>query len=235
MNTKLIDIETLSIFDIETVGITATFEDLQREHPRLATLWLKRAEFLRERFKDNNAELSDDELWQLKSGLHPEYAKVICVSFGVFVAGKLKVLSFSGHDEHEILTQTNAAFVKSHEQGRILSGANIERFDIPFLWKRMLVNKIHPAASINLWGKKPWEYKMMDIMKFWSGGAWQEGFVSLDTMSALFGIDSPKAEMQASRVHGVYWHDKRIDLVTEYCEKDVIAVSSIVKIISEIS
>jgi hypothetical protein len=232
---NLFDINTLAVLDIETVGVCGTFEELKDKYPRLASLWTERSKWLKDRY-NNNTELSVSELWELKSGLHAEFAKVICITFGVFdeAGGPHKLVSYSGDDEVEILTSANTVLNRIHSQGRVIAGHTIERFDLPFMWKRMLVNKIRPAEVLTTWNKKPWQLTHFDVAKFWSGGAWQEGFTSLDTMSALFDVKSPKAEMQASRVHNIYWMEGGIEKIKDYCEGDVTVTMDVIKILSDI-
>lgn len=230
-----IDLNRLVVLDIETVGKTATYQDLKNNDPRLAELWEKRSAWLKERYSDNNGPLSVDELWEQKSGLHAEYGKVICVTFGIFNGEENVLQSFYGDDETDILKKTRTVLSNSDAKGLSIAGHTIERFDVPFLWKRMLANKMKPPHIITTWDKKPWDMKFFDVAKFWGGGAWQEGFTSLDTMSAIFGVESPKAEMQASRVHGVYYANSgNIESIKRYCEGDVVATMDLIREFSKL-
>lgn len=227
------DLKKLLVFDIETAGTVSSLDDLSALNPHLAKLWMNRTEWLKTRYPENK-DLSSDDMFKLKSGLHPEFGRVVCVTFGTFVEEPYangtftyKVNSFSGTDEKDILEKTNKVLSNAGNAGFILSGHTIERFDIPFLWKRLLINKIKPANIITLHDKKPWDIKLLDISKFWSGGAWQEGFTSLDTMSAVFGFASPKAEMQANRVHVQYYNGEH-DVIKNYCEGDVVATMNLI-------
>jgi len=230
----VVDIKRLAVVDIETVGVTGTFADLSERQPRLAAKWLERAKWLKERYKDTNGSMSTDDLWQHKAGLHSEYGKVICVSFGVFGDDGKKVHSYYGDDEAEVLTKTATALERIDEKKRILAGHTIERFDIPFLWKRMLINRISPPGIINTWGKKPWDLNYFDLAKFWSGGAWQESFTSLDTLSAIFGVKSPKEDVKGSGVHGLYWHNAGLESIKTYCEGDIVATMNVIQILADI-
>lgn len=232
---KLIDISKITVFDIETVGMSPTLAELEKTNPRLAALWIERSKWLKDRYKDNNGEMDANALWEQKAGLHPEYGKVICATFGTFDKdGSLKIKSFYGDNEMDFLPDVNKVLDNVVRLNMLLGGHTIERFDIPFLWKRMLANRIRPSIMINVWSKKPWELSFFDIAKFWSGGPWQEGFTSLDTMSAIFGIPSPKAVVHGSRVHELYWNDKGLESIKDYCEGDVRATMEVIKIISEI-
>lgn len=223
----MINIEKLATFDIETAGGRSTLADLRTESPKMAELWKKRCEFLRSRY-DNNAEMTDDELFVLKSGLHAEFGRVVCISFGIYKNSEVIMQSSCGTDERTILEWTSDMLDKCDRLGMRLAGHTIDRFDIPYLWKRFLVNGMKPPKLIVTYGVKPWNLTSFDVAKFWSGGAWQEGFTSLDIMSTVFGIASPKDVMQASRVHDIFW-DGDMEKIQNYCEGDVRATIEIIK------
>jgi predicted PolB exonuclease-like 3'-5' exonuclease len=96
------------------------------------------------------------------------------------------------------------------------------------LFKRFLINGIKPPKIITVWNKKPWDLTFFDMAKFWSNGAWQEGYTSLDTMAALFGHASPKEFTQANQVHELFYSGK-LDEIKMYCEGDVRASIRVVK------
>jgi hypothetical protein len=43
----------------------------------------------------------------------------------------------------------------------------------------------------------------------------------LDLLAYVFGIDSPKDEIDGSTVAKVYYEDKNLNAIAEYCKKDV--------------
>jgi DNA polymerase elongation subunit (family B) len=224
----------LLFWDLETAGNWPDYNTMKETDPRFAELWMKRDAFLRERY-EGNRDLNENELFMLKSGLQPEFGRVVCASFGYFSAsGEKKVTSYYS-DEHSILTAAKGVINNAQKAGWQLCGHNIKRFDIPFLWKRMLSHKIAPPPLISAWGKKPWEMTSVDTAELWSGGVWQESFASLDTLSALFDIPSPKEVMQASRVHATYWEEKDYTKIAKYCEGDIHATMDIMSQILEIT
>ena len=131
-----------------------------------------------------------------------------------------KIQSFYGDNEKDILEKTAKVLDNSDRSGFHLSGYNIEKFDVPYLWKRMLSHGITPPKIISAWDKKPWELKFFDLAKFWSGGAWNS-FTSMDTVGALMDIGSSKGNMKGSDVHDAYWNEHRMEEIKTYCEEDV--------------
>lgn len=223
------DIRKITFFDIETVGKTADYGSLEAIDPRRADLWAQ----WQEKYKETNGDMTLNDVWVQKAGLHAEYAKVICVSFGYFDASlQKKVTSIYGDDEFELLTKVAKILNNSEANGNILGGHNIERFDIPVLWKKMLSHGIKPPSLITVLDKKPWDIKTFDTAKVWSGGSWKESFTSLDTLAAVFDVESPKKEIKATDVHDRYWQGG-LEEIMEYCERDVKATMEIAQKIIE--
>ncbi len=218
----MINLKKILFFDVETCGITATYEKLLVEKPRLAALW----KVWQDKYKDTNKDtetglpLSLNDVWVNKAGLHPEYGKIVCASFGYFDKDmQMKITSFYGHDEKDILEKCAKILNNSDNSGFSLSGYNIDKFDVSFLYKRMIVHGIVPPKIINCWDKKPWELKFIDLAKVWSGS--YNSFTSLDTLSAVLDIESPKDELKGSMVHNSYWNEDGIENIKRYCENDI--------------
>ncbi|HPW96139.1 MAG TPA: ribonuclease H-like domain-containing protein, partial [Paludibacteraceae bacterium] len=103
-----------------------------------------------------------------------------------------------------------------------LCGHNIKEFDIPFLCRRMLVNGITIPLSMNVAGKKPWETTFIDTLELWRFGDYKN-YTSLRLLTAIFGIPTPKDDIDGSMVADVYYNEKNIKRISNYCEKDVVA------------
>jgi DNA polymerase elongation subunit (family B) len=225
MINKLI-LNKVLFFDLETCGQVSTLDELDE---RLANLWHKRCDLLRSKYKDTNGDMTDEQLWQEKSGLHPEFGRICCASFGYFnEQGDLKLTSYYGEDELSILEQSKKLINKVAQQDFSLCGHTVKRFDVPYFGKRMLINGICPPSLLNLFDKKPWEMKILDIAEIFSFGAWQEGFTGLDTMCAVLDIESPKAEYHGSKVHAGFYNGES-ENIKKYCEKDVKSTAEVFK------
>jgi predicted PolB exonuclease-like 3'-5' exonuclease len=166
----------------------------------------------------------------MKSALHAEFGRVVCVSFGkikfIDNVPTAQIISYSGDDEVDILNKSFKLMNGLTKNGIKLVGHNIKRFDVPFLCKRAFIHGIEPAAPLQIWDKKPWETSLTDTSELWSFGAWQEGFTSLDLLATVLGIDSPKDDIKGDQVHDNFWAGN-IDRITEYCQKDVITLIQI--------
>lgn len=80
---------------------------------------------------------------------------------------------------------------------------------------------------LDMAGKKPWEVSFIDTMDLWKFGDYKH-FTSLDLLTRVFGIPTPKDQMDGSMVADVYYKDHNIKAIVEYCERDVVAVIQLI-------
>ena len=210
-------LEKILFFDLETTGEVATLDQLDE---RKAALWHKRCDLLRSKYPETNAELTDEQMWEEKAGLHPEFGRIVCASYGYIKEGEMKLTSYYGEDEVDILEKSKKLISNVGSKGYSLCGHTVKRFDVPYLGKRLMMKGICPPDLLNMYNKKPWEINVIDIAEVWSFGSWQEGFVGLDTMCAVFDVESPKTDMHGSRVHDQFYKGN-IEKIKTYCENDV--------------
>ena len=131
----------LLFLDIETCGAYATLHELQENNIILFNLWNKIGESYFKRHYPEDERMSANELFKKYSGLLPEFGKVVCVSVGFLNSGERKIQSFTKGSEKEILEETVNLLNRVYKLGFTLCGHNIKNFDLPYLGKRMLVNK----------------------------------------------------------------------------------------------
>jgi len=203
-------------FDVETAGEKKHHYELS---DRKLLLWEKKCDklMLQPQFVNHTCE----QLWQEKCSLVLEYAKIICVTVGMLdKTGSPLVKSFSGDDEEVILRSVNETLNRC-KPSTYLGGFNIKRYDIPILCKRMVMHGILPSKMLFTLGQKPWEGKVLDLSDVWQFG--ERDYTSLDTLTCVLGIDSPKDALEGKDVHGAYY-DGRIEEIVTYCEKDVLCL-----------
>lgn len=215
-------------FDIETSSGFESLDELQSVNPRMADLWSKRCEYLRTRFEENK-EKTDEDLYLEKAALHPEFNRIVCVSVGrlAFEGNFPSIIlkSYCSADEKEVLDGIVKVFNGFAKYN--FCGHNIKRFDVPVMCKRLLINEISLPDSLKIHNLKPWEMPFIDTSEVWSFGAWQEGFTSLDLLSASLDIDSPKEDLKGEEVSAVFWKDGDLNRISTYCERDVKTVAQI--------
>lgn len=209
-----VSLENIMFLDIETVPAYKHFEKLPEHFKKL---WEKKAE----RLKYNNPELTADQLYP-QAGIYAEFGKVVCISCGFINGNGIRIKSFYGEDE-SILLNEFADLLKKHYSSKasLLCAHNGKEFDYPYLARRMLVNHIELPEILDMAGKKPWEIRHLDTMELWKFGDYKH-YTSLELLAALFGIPTPKDDIDGSQVGRVFWEDHDLERIATYCQKDVI-------------
>ncbi|MGB5461895.1 MAG: ribonuclease H-like domain-containing protein, partial [Aureibaculum sp.] len=108
----------------------------------------------------------------------------------------------------------------------LLCGHNGKEFDFPYIARRMIINGISLPDKLNLFGKKPWEVSHLDTMDLWKFGDYKH-YTSLNLLTHILGIPSPKEDIDGSQVASVYYKEKNLDKIVKYCERDTIAVAQL--------
>lgn len=179
--------------------------------------------------------LDRSEVFVNRAALVPEFSKIICASFAfVTPDGKTHSQTFSGDDEKKLLLGVNELLDKVFRLDFWLCGHNIKMFDIPTLMKRMVINGIKPSVLLPNYDTKPWEIKAIDTMDIWKMGN-NFALSSLELMCGAMGIKSPKeGEVTGNRVHESYYDFNQLDLIVEYCERDVEVLIQLIKKLKEL-
>jgi len=90
----------------------------------------------------------------------------------------------------------------------------------------MLINGISLPSVLQISGKKPWEISFIDTLELWKFGDYKN-YTSLKLLTAIFGIPTPKDDIDGSQVAGVYYKEKDIERIAVYCQKDVVATTQV--------
>ena len=94
-------------------------------------------------------------------------------------------------------------------------GFNHVAFDLPFLFKRSIINRIRPHHMLPF-GEKDWSERVYDVMTKWAGFG---NRVSMDTLCQILGIDG-KDGMSGDQVWPAIQQGRHQE-VLEYCKDDV--------------
>ena len=215
---KNLNYSKILFFDIETVPIKYDFKDLDE---RGQQLWSKKTRFIQER-----ENLNAEEVYE-KAGIYAEFGKVVCISLGFILQkdGETQIrLKSIANEEEQVLLQEFIDLLNSYYTAPdfLFCAHNGKEFDIPFLCRRILINGKKIPNILNVSGKKPWEIKHLDTMELWKFGDFKN-YTSLDLLSYVFNIPTPKNDIDGSQVAKVFYEDKDLDRIIHYCEKDVVA------------
>lgn len=216
MQLKDILIENVLFLDIETTPNAQHMRDLVEDEKRE---WSRKCMAIRQSNYEN-----DSALFESKATLYPEFAKVICISIGMIREGILYIKSFSNEKEIDLLNEF-VTMLNGTKEGTVLCAHNGKNFDFPFLCKRIMINKIPMPALLNVYGKKPWEITHLDTREIWGNGG--KDSASLSTLCYVFGIPTPKDDIDGSQVKRVYYEEKDLPRIVKYCQKDVVATVNV--------
>ncbi len=211
--------EQLLFIDVETVPLFPEFEELL---PDAQKLWVEKSRQFR------SPENEDPAVSYEKAGIYAEFGKVICISVGYVqdTADKrfFHLRSYAGDDEKQLLTDFSEMLKGWDKPGRFLCGHNIREFDVPYLCRRMLIHSIPLPSMLDMGGLKPWEVRHLDTLQLWKFGDYKH-YTSLKLLAWCFGIPSPKSDIDGSEVAKVYYRDKNLPRIQQYCERDVLTVA----------
>ncbi|MES2726607.1 MAG: 3'-5' exonuclease [Bacteroidota bacterium] len=217
-----LDLTKVLIIDIETIPQYASFEELP---DRWKELWIKKANTI-----NKDATLNAAELYP-RAGIYAEFGQIVCISVGFFNSSgrsyQFRIKSFYGHNEEELLIDF-CKMVSRHfdSPDDLLCAHNGKEFDFPYIARRCVIHKIPLPDMLNIAGRKPWEIRHLDTMDLWKFGDYKS-YTSLDLLAAAFNIPTPKDDIDGSQVWQVYWQEKNLERIKNYCQKDIVTVAQL--------
>jgi len=213
------------VLDIETVPQSESFNDLK---PDWQSLWIDKVS------KTVPENMTAEESYQRKAGILAEFGKIICISTAFFYEDEnkqmgLRIKSIYGDDETDVLKKFIELCDKvyRHNKHFQFGGHNIKEFDIPYICRRMLINNLALPEYLQLHDKKPWETKMFDTLNWWKFGD-NKNYVSLHLLASVLNIPTSKTDMDGSMVQLVYYKERDLQRIVEYCQRDVIVTANVI-------
>jgi predicted PolB exonuclease-like 3'-5' exonuclease len=209
------DPEKILFLDIETVPLVYKYNDLNET---TRELWDKKWQY--------NKDIPAEQQYA-KAGIYAEFAKVVCIGLGFYNQEKFRVKTIASVNEMEILKEF-ADLLKQHfnTASHLLCAHNGKEFDFPFLCRRFLINNLFLPKILQLQGLKPWNVNHIDTMDLWKFGD-LKNFSSLNLLAHVFGIPSPKDDMDGSLVGKTFYEDNDLEKIKKYCIKDVITLARV--------
>ncbi|HVF82032.1 MAG TPA: 3'-5' exonuclease [Flavisolibacter sp.] len=209
--------------DIETVSQQSSYDELDAEWKEL---WDHKCRYLMK-----NTETETAESVYPRAAIYAEFGKIVCISCGCIQGSgenkKLVIKSYSGDDEKKLLS--DFAYMMqgwSGQADKFLCAHNGKEFDYPYLCRRMIINGIEIPEALKISGRKPWEVRHLDTMELWKFGDYKS-YTSLKLLAKVLGVPSPKDDIDGSMVNEVYYVQKDVDRIVEYCQKDVITLTQV--------
>ena len=207
-------IDKVLFLDIETVPQYETFAEAPAEMQLLFT----------QRYKEDVTTSSEEEAWNEKASLQPEFGKIVCISVGMIHNGKFVKKSYSSEDELSVLNDFVSG--KLIERLNDISGGTIfcaysgESFDFPFIAKRLIMNGLMVPKFLFYTDRKPWERNfLVDLKTIWKWEVYN-GNVSLKLLSYSLGLGSGD-DIDGSMIKDIYYVEKDVKKIATHCENDI--------------
>jgi len=215
---RSVDLDTILFLDIETVSQYSDFSELTEDTQKL---WEKKSQ----RIIEEGQTAAD---CYHKAGIFAEFGKIVCISVGYIKTldniRTLRIKSFYGEDEKKLLTEFNTLVSKYfNTYEHYLCAHNGKEFDFPYIARRTLIHGLTIPSCLDTRGMKPWEVKHFDTLELWRFGDFKN-YTSLETLTHIFNIPSPKDDITGAQVGEVYWNEKDVKRIATYCQKDVVAI-----------
>jgi len=215
-------IGNILFLDIETVP---TYPEYGAVPEKTKMLWERKASYIK---KENETVEGTYE----RAGIFAEFGRIICISTGMIVlqdSGKvLRIKSFFAREEPALLFEFADMITRLSRKREIdLCAHNGKEFDFPYISRRLLINRIKLPDIFDTAGKRPWETRHIDTLELWKFGD-HKHYTSLDLLTSVFGIESPKTDVDGSQVARIYWQDNDLSRIVEYCRHDVIALVQLI-------
>jgi predicted PolB exonuclease-like 3'-5' exonuclease len=215
------DLEKLLFLDIETVRMSKELCINSKEYDLYA--WKLRD-------KETSLLPPPDEVikhYKLNAALYPEFNKIVCITIGFIKDSVLHLKSLTG-GQKDIIEQFYNIL---NSTGFTPCGHNIIQFDMPTIRLKAFESGVNLELLSDKYSdsqQKPWVLadNFMDTMDITKGTYYHN--LSLDSMCFLAGIDSPKDSISGADVSKTYYDvENGLQIISEYCKKDVKAVAEL--------
>ncbi|MGK0390221.1 MAG: DNA polymerase elongation subunit (family B) [Maribacter sp.] len=224
-----IDLSNILFFDIETVSGHKDYDSMPET---LQKLWAQKARAV---LKIYDRPLEEEEVISAydSAGIYAEFGQIVCISVGFLSKNEnglgIRVKSYANRDE-KILLEDFAKLLDQYYNNpnkHYICGHNIKEFDIPYTCRRMLIHGLKLPRLLDIYGKKPWDLNyFLDTMILWKFGDYK-AYTKLSLLTYIFGIPTPKDDIDGSEVGRVFWEDDDLERIAVYCEKDVVATAQL--------
>ena len=164
------------------------------------------------RYQNRKKVTKSKETLYRDTAISGDFGQIFCIGFAIDEA------------DVEIIKGQEADILKAWGQvadrADLFIGHNILDFDLRFIFKRSIINKIKPTSKhLNLSFARYRNFPIYDTMREWE--KWSASFISLDTLAKALGLESSKdGGIDGSKVYD-YYLKKKYETIYEYCARDV--------------
>ncbi len=184
---------------------------------------------IKAQWEDKMAATKSDEVAQAqweKTSFNPDVAPIACIccryegykqEFDLINFASEKLMLNEFHEFVDAICSKNGAQVTKP----YFIGHNIAKFDLPFIWKRSVINDVETCSGVK-WVDARHGVNCFDTMIAWAGFG---NRISADNLCKILNIKGKTEGMDGSKVYDTWQVDPQ--KVIEYCHDDVALVKEI--------
>lgn len=216
-------------FDIETTTRYKTFEEYLEQEPFMAKEFIYRCSI-----KGDYKGMDPAEVYTEFGMLYPEHGQVVSIAYKIadesgFVGETIGFTDWEDYEKTDKKIADKNLLIRFNEvlhtifgnDGGTLGGYRINYFDVPYLYKRMLISGLFPHSSLITVGKKPWNLTNLELYDYWNGVG-VNGMSGFGSACELMGVPNSKDdEIDGRQVCFRFWDDHNVDMINRYCMRDV--------------
>lgn len=167
------------------------------------------------------------DLYQ-RAGEVAEFGKAACITAGVIrkrdddESPYFVTTSYVGHDERDVLTrfsQMMGNFLSDANGLHYLCGHGIWQRDVPFLAKRLLINRLPLPAIFDGNGRRPLRAQLVDTAEFWTFSDHAARRVPANLLAAVFGFDSEAEDFDPAEAARLFHEEDDIEALQRRSER----------------
>lgn len=174
---------------------------------------------------DVGAGCTEDQFRRL--ALHAEYGRVLAVGMIVEQDGEVVCRGVLGRERRSMRFHLDEARtlrgfwnqLRGFDEKRdLIVGHNVYEFDLPFLYKRSVINRVRPGVRLSFarYRSRP----IFDTMKEWELWAWRPG-IRLEELAEVLRLGMTKADgMDGGRIYNRFCEGRHQE-IADYCMRDV--------------
>ena len=172
----------------------------------------------------DNAKAEGEAQW-LKTSFDGARGQICCICYAIDGGDIKRFYTGDGVDETSLLwafnkTLTEDLNLRGETMRPYFVGHYIKGFDLPFLFKRMVINQVQPEFKFTPFGRHGSDF--YDTMEAWEGF---KGSISLDNLSKALGFNA-KHGVTGADVWPMF-KDGKYEEIASYCADDVEAVRNV--------
>lgn len=162
------------------------------------------------------------------AGEMAEFGKAACITAGVIrqrpdsESPYFVTMSYVGDDEREVLTKFSQMldnFFSDNSSVHYLGGHGIWQRDVPFIAKRMLVNRLQLPALFDSNGRRPLRAQLVDTAESWTFSDHSAQRMPARLLASVFGLDAEAEDFDPAEAARLYYQEGDAEAIQQRSER----------------